>query len=799
MITLEQLNKINEQYPNEKAYQILAGPNLTFPQFISGNRVNMVTTHLEHTIPLDNPESCNMSTGFEKSFGEYTDSYKKAEADFMVIAVITKNEIMGRFKYVYVVQNIKTKVYDIIEVSHYECLSESQGYLRPYTEADKYVVGEVIKKGTVLYKSNNHDEFENYRFGNNANCCYISLQEDEEDACIISESYAKKTTWHTFEKIPCTLQKNQMLLNIYGDEYSYRCFPDIGEKIRDGMLYAKRTINYANAAAELTDSALRSIVSDDEVCAAHGYVADIDIWVNDREEFIDSENKAQIYKYYTLQLEFYTKVHDILGSIVNAKKGEHVQYTHKLRALYEQARNYLDINIQWLNNNNAFEFAYIVITTYEEKRLDVGYKITDRHGGKCIISAVLPDWMMPRDIYGVIADIIFSPPGTTARANPGQLYETEYNFCSEVIRQRIHALPTTNEKLGLLIDYVTTVNNKEGTALHQYIRGLSEAGVQDFLRDVDKNGIYLVQPPFMNTIAIDNLAGVYHKFKIAPDLITVKQEFRNTVTGILLENTKVPLRKANISLDKNIERNIEYLDNTKIRDIQGKPIGMVSPFDFKEGENSITPDYFIGPDFHGNKESYFITSKNGFMKSQENVSTTLRTTTQAASFAPVKAFKNAEGFLVREYQSQRPVVTGKKYILVLKQNPDDKFSVRSLGSTNQVGIPNKPGKQTNLMSPYSKSSIRNGEMENDNFFIRIDHEYVHRYMATHSTNPEMIEAMAVMLATEDPLTFHDLPIRNEDIKNDAPALMFHATLFSIGVQIKPIYKEKTNAKVHAGK
>jgi hypothetical protein len=94
------------------------------------------------------------------------------------------------------------------------------------------------------------------------------------------------------------------------------------------------------------------------------------------------------------------------------------------------------------------------------------------------------------------------------------------------------------------------------------------------------------------------------------------------------------------------------------------------------------------------------------------------------------------------------------------------------------------------MSPYSKSSIRNGEMENDNFFIRLPPEIVHRYMATHSTNPQMIEAMATMLLTEDPLTFHNVPIRSEDIKNDAPALMLHSILFSIGIQIKPIYKKE---------
>jgi hypothetical protein len=795
MVTLEQLNKINASYPNEKAYKILAGPAMTFPQFCSGNRVNMVATHLEHMVPLDNPESPNMSTGFEKSFGKYTDSYKVADADYLIVAIVTKNDFMGRFKYVYVVQNVKTKVYDIIEVSHYECLSEAQGYLRPYTDADKYVVGNVIRKGSIIYKSNNHDEYGNYRFGNNANCCYISIPEDEEDACVISDEYAERTTWHTFEKIPITIQKNQILLNIYGDEYSYLCFPDIGEPIKDGILYAKRTINYINAAAELSDTALRNIVSDDEVCAANGYIADIDIWVNDREEFIDSGNKTQLYKYYMLQLEYYTKINSILDPIINGKKKDRIQYTHRLRALFEQSRNYLDINIQWLNNNNSFEFAYVVITTYEQKKLDVGYKITDRYGGKCIIADVWPKSRMPRDKNGVVCDIIFSPPGTIARANPGQLYETEYNFTAEVIRQRMRKLPTVAEKLYLLLDYMTTISVKEGNELGRYIQGLSDIGKIDFLNDIDKNGIFIIHPPFQSSISVGNLETIYKKFNIAPDCVTTTQEFKEGITGLVLENTMARIKKINLSLDKNNPSEVEFIDTSKVQDIYGRSLGAVTPYDITDTSEYVKNpnDVTVIPDLN-NPGNYYISSKGSF--SIMNRKTEVRN-----AFSRVKAYKNSEGFLVREYKSQQPVVIGKKYIIVLKQNPDDKFSVRSLGSTNQVGIPNKPGKQINLMSPYSRSSIRNGEMENDNLFITNPPETVHRYMATHSTNPQMIEAMAVMLLTEDPMTFHDIPIKSEDIKDNAPALMLHSILFSIGIQIVPIYKkkEKENARINAPK
>ena len=163
---------------------------------------------------------------------------------------------------------------------------------------------------------------------------------------------------------------------------------------------------------------------------------------------------------------------------------------------------------------------------------------------------------------------------------------------------------------------------------------------------------------------------------------------------------------------------------------------------------------------------------------------------ERANLVPVKAEINKDGFLVRTYQSEKNVIIGKKYYIILKQNPDDKFSARSLGSTNQVGIPNKPSKQFDMMSPYSKSAIRNGEMESDNLFTRLDPDIVHRYMATHSTNPYMIEMLGKMLLTKDPLQVHDLELDDDEIYDDVPAVMFHSYLYSIGIEIQPIYKNE---------
>lgn len=772
MTTEQELIMANKNFPNEIAYKVCAGGNLSMPQFMSGNRQNMFTSHLEQAVPLINPESPALSTSFEKPYGKYTDSYAVADADFRVIDVIPKFVKFGRFNYIYILQNIVTKVYDICEIKHYEGLSEDRGYLRPYTDGDMYKVGDIIKKGSTFYRSNNHDEFGNYRYGKNPNVAYISLPETEEDGIVIRKGYCDAFAFYDVFKTPCSLNKNQILLNYYGDSQNYKCIPDIGEEVKDGILYVKRSINYQNAAAELTDNSLQHIVSNDEVCRGAGIVGDIDIWVNDKEEFLDSGNKRQLYEYYQHLLQYYTRIFNILDPIVNSKANSGTQYTYKLRWQYEHARNYLDQNVQWQNNNNSFEFAYIVITTYERKTVTDGYKITDRFGGKGVISHVWPDEYMPRDEYGNVADIIISPPSIIARANPGQSYEQEYNFIGEMIRKRIHNIPDLNKKISLLIEFVTDVNPKEGNVLYKLLSKKNDKQRLAFMEDLDKNGMILIHEPFGGTIELDNIEYLYTKYKIKPGYITIRREFKDTTTGLPLENQKVS-EQFELS-------GMEFVKPSTYKDINARQLDPeqsdkgLTPFDIKPKEKYAKLNLSIVP----NGDGTYSTINN------------IEQYQMKTGLTPVRAYINSEGLLVREYRSLNRVVIGKKYYMLLKQMPDEKFSVRSMGSTNQIGVPNKPGKQSKLMSPYAKSAIRQGEMEQDINFVRVPNEIVHRYMSTCSQNPELREKLGQMLLTEDPFELHDLPIADEDIKDDVTALMLHSSLYSIGIEIDPIYGEE---------
>lgn len=786
MTTEEDLEFVKRNFPNDKAYKVELAGNLSLPEFISGSRQNMFSLHLEQHVPLIHPESPKLSTSFEKPYGKYSDSYKTANADYRVIAVIPKFVNISRFNYVYVVQNMLTKVYDLIDVKHYACLSEDRGYLRPYTDGDKYKAGDIIKKGSTIYRADSHDEFGNYRYGVNPKCAYISLPEDEEDGIYARKGFLEKLAFYDIVKTPVTINKNQILINYYGDNANYKIIPDIGEEVKDGILCAKRTINYSNIAAECTNNELKHVLTSDEVYRGGGVVGDIDIWVNDTEEFENAGNRSQLLKYYNICLEYYTKIFNVLDPIVNAPNKDNVQYTHMLRWHYEHARNYLDKNIIWMNNNNSIEFAYIEVLTYEKKIPTTGYKITDRYGSKGVITHVCDDDMMPMDEYGNVADLVLSPPGVPSRANPGQWYENEYLFIAEEVWKRINSLPTIQAKEKLLVEFVCDAMPTEGLSLKNFLATKNMEQKIRFFADLEVNGIDLIKEPFDEQITPENLDFLYKKYKIEPKSVLISREFKDTMTGLPLENNA----KAKVDDDG-------YVVPTFDMDVNKRQLGSskgVSPFDINKDDEYTEVGKGVAPDFNGGYDTVNLFNYSTKVSDNRKLSPA-ELLKKAKPGECVKAWINSNGNLVRQYKSIKPVIIGRKYYMLLKQMPDEKFSARSIGSTSQVGIPNKTGKQTKITSPYAKSAIRLCEMDNDVNFCRIDPEIENRFMATHSTNPELCEKLGQMLLTEDPFELHDLPIKNEDIKDNVPALLFHSALYSIGREIDDIYEGDSNDNI----
>ena len=85
-------------------------------------------------------------------------------------------------------------------------------------------------------------------------------------------------------------------------------------------------------------------------------------------------------------------------------------------------------------SNNSISLIRIFIA--QIRKVQVGDKISGRHGNKGIISRILPRHDMPHMPDGTPIDIILNPLGIPSRMNVGQILETHLGWsCSELGEQ----------------------------------------------------------------------------------------------------------------------------------------------------------------------------------------------------------------------------------------------------------------------------------------------------------------------------------------------------------------------------
>ena len=83
-------------------------------------------------------------------------------------------------------------------------------------------------------------------------------------------------------------------------------------------------------------------------------------------------------------------------------------------------------NLLSIQTNSEIEKDSHTLTIYvaNTKQLQVGDKISGRHGNKGIVSKIIPFFDMPYLIDGTPIDIVLNPLGVPSRMNVGQIYES---------------------------------------------------------------------------------------------------------------------------------------------------------------------------------------------------------------------------------------------------------------------------------------------------------------------------------------------------------------------------------------
>lgn len=479
---------------------------MPFTPACSAQRKIMFAQHLNQHLNLIHGEVPLVCTGFEDEFAKYSSSYHVAEHEYTLIKKIQKfSKYPGRHYYA-ILLNTDTGELSVIERVEYAHTTEAFGFLYNNDGIDSYDEGNIIPEGTILEKSAAYDEFGGHCDGVNLLSTYLAIDDTMEDSILISESAAKKLVSPSIKTVSIIINDNDMLLDLYGDGSTYKTFPDIGEHVKDGIICAIRREKKEESLYTQARTRLQEILMSDDKITMDGTLIDINVYCNNPDTLQQSYYNGQIREYYNDNIRFSREVVAIVDQYPTNPK------SIELQQLYKQAQRLLagDGYIK----DKPFSSICIDLTTYEENVFSVGDKLSNRYGGKGVVSKILPDDEMPILDNGERIELIFNSSTCVNRLNPSQLFEMSLTHIGNRIIDFIKTnVLDVNEQIELYEHYVKAVNPELGAYVSNFLEAMEECDAIEFIGSIlNDKGIRLSMNPISNSLTIDDIAALYEEF-----------------------------------------------------------------------------------------------------------------------------------------------------------------------------------------------------------------------------------------------------------------------------------------------
>lgn len=470
-----------------------------------GMRAFMGVGALSQMVNLTKTEPPLIFTGYENMVGSKNECFEKTEVDYRIERIIEKSQYYKD----YILKNLETDEIRLFKRREAINITESYGYTMTYN-IDNYKEGDIIKKGTIIKSTASYDDAGNFGFGVNLNILSIPYKGlTYEDACVISESAAKKLTHQYVHKIDITLNTNDILLNLYTDEDGeYKCFPDIGEEC-NGILAVRRKINFENF-KRLSNTSLKEIDNlTDDIFYSKGRVVDIKIFSNVKnlEKIENFKFNKQIIKYLKKEEEFYNNI----STYRNCSENDLTLQSELVKASKFEQHNYFYMS----KNFDSFVMRFYVV---EDVPIKIGSKLTNLVGCKGIVSKILPDSEMPKVVGSNInIELIMNPLAIVNRLIPSVLYERELNFIMQRLVDYLVKYQSNSSNRNKLIFISNTItkliNDKYGNFLKDKFTNYSDLEIDSEWNNIIENGFPIHQSPFNNNISFENMKNLYNFMK----------------------------------------------------------------------------------------------------------------------------------------------------------------------------------------------------------------------------------------------------------------------------------------------
>jgi len=406
----------------------------------SSPRGIMFSSHMSQPVVIEDPDVNMVQSGLELEFGKHTIS-KYVKKPSKILGMAYRYNIMGRknlkIETTIIYQEEDSGIIDAIEIPKYQKLHPYYGFKYKTDMLDKISIGDVITEDDKLAVPPTNISKTDYGFGKDLKMVQMTHPLVDEDGFIISESCAKKFQFSVFDTRVIEVGENSYLLNLYGDEDNYKSLPDVGEEIHEsGVIAAARKYDSNLSPMLMGKEDVRRFNPIFDYCVygrrPGSKVIDIKVYKNCKLRKSLPTGTDEICELYHKRLvNYYQQIIDIYENIKkyhNKLYGE-LKIGNTLHILLVEAYGMVESAkertlLKKRYRKDDLDLYRIEITTETRfSALEVGHKITDCHGGKGTIVAILPDDQMPRDKDGNVADIIADPKSTISRLNIGRLYE----------------------------------------------------------------------------------------------------------------------------------------------------------------------------------------------------------------------------------------------------------------------------------------------------------------------------------------------------------------------------------------
>ena len=574
-----EIEKVNQRLPSQE-HTLGHALKQPFCNTNSGSRKIMQGTQMEQCVQIMNPEPPIISTGYENQLGYLSSNFITADMSYEVLAKISKFSFRPNDFYWLILYNREHNLLTMIERTPYHYITEFFGYLFNNDTLDSLTLHDTVQQGQVLKKTISYDDFNNRAEGLNLTTMYIACEDVKEDPIVISESAATKFACPLIDKIEVMINDNDILLNLYGEEKAelgkqandgkrgqYITFPDIGEKVKNNIFCAlRRELKDEEALFSQSWERLKDIMMNDKkFLCDDGIVIDINVYCNNVEKLQDSMYNNQIKRYYDetqrFAKEFVNKVSPFLYDESGEKReGLHVSYD--LQKMFYKMQQ-ITQNVQYIQDK---VFSNILLEVYiqHSKPLRRGDKITDRYGGKGVISKVLPDMMMPhylKDGKWHPVDVLYSMCTCINRLNDGQLFETSITYFGwqlvEYIKQNVNDY---NMAFSLIYRYIQMLNPMQADFLasqYQFNYGgpdpmWVEHGPPEsndnhynrnvFIEQILHDGyIMLSLPPSSSNMQIDKIRALYKEFPFIKKYCPISVPIKDSTGKFRMVYTRRPI------------------------------------------------------------------------------------------------------------------------------------------------------------------------------------------------------------------------------------------------------------------